>query len=30
VKLAQLGKVKSSKAEETDMWGAKRGKGIVK
>ena len=30
VKLAQLGKAKSSKAEETDMWGAKRGKGIVK
>ena len=24
------GKVKESKAEETDMWGAKRGKGIVK
>ena len=30
VKLAQLGKAKSSKAEETDMWGAKRGKGIVR
>ncbi|MBR2210897.1 MAG: fibro-slime domain-containing protein [Fibrobacter sp.] len=30
VKLAQLGKAKSSKAEETDMWGAKRGKGVVK
>ena len=24
------GKVKESKAEETDMWGAKRGKGIVR
>jgi fibro-slime domain-containing protein len=30
VKLAKLGKAKGSKAEETDMWGAKRGKGIVK
>ena len=30
VKLGQLGKAKSSKASETDMWGAKRGKGIVK
>ncbi len=24
------GKVKSSKAEDTDMWGAKRGKGVIK
>jgi hypothetical protein len=24
------GKVKASKAEETDMWGAKRGKGVIK
>jgi hypothetical protein len=30
VKLAGMGKAKGSKAEETDMWGAKRGKGIVK
>ena len=30
VKLARFGKPKSGKAEETDMWGAKRGKGIVK
>jgi len=30
VKLGRLGKPKSGKAEETDMWGAKRGKGIVK
>ncbi len=30
VKLAKIGKPKAGKAEETDMWGAKRGKGIVK
>ena len=30
VKLDGMGKAKGSKAEETDMWGAKRGKGIVK
>ena len=30
VNLAEMGKVKASKTEETDMWGAKRGKGIVK
>ena len=30
VKLGSKGKAKGSKAEETDMWGAKRGKGIVK
>ena len=26
----KVGKVKASKVEETDMWGAKRGKGLVK
>ncbi len=30
VKLGSKGKAKGSKAEETDMWGAKRGKGIIK
>ena len=30
VKLGEKGKAKGSKAEETDMWGAKRGKGIIK
>ena len=29
-KKQSVGKVKASKVNETDMWGAKRGKGIVK
>lgn len=30
VKLADRGKAKGSKTEETEVWGAKRGKGLVK
>lgn len=30
VKLATLGKAKGSKTDETNVWGAKRGKGLVK